>query len=99
MVALSLFATLFYVTAPLGRALAAMRKFWAQAITMALGLGAAALMLPWAVRLRGMIGAAETMAFCMAIVATLSAGLVWRELTRRARQQNEPAMEAAAPVV
>lgn len=99
MIALSLFAMMFYVTAPLGRALAAMRKFWSQAISMALGLGAAALIMPWAVRLRGMVGAAETMAFCMAIVAVLSAALVWRELSRLARQQNKPAKEAAAPVV
>lgn len=99
MIALSLFAMMFYVTAPLGRALAAMRKFWSQAISMALGLAAAALIMPWAVRLRGMVGAAEAMALCMAIVAALSAGLVWRELSRLARQQNEPAKEAAAPVV
>lgn len=96
-IALSLFAMMLFVTAPLGRALGAMRKFWAQAISMGLGLSMAVLVLPWAVRTHGMIGAAEAMAFSMAIVAFLCAGLVWRELAHLARRESELSKEAAFP--
>jgi O-antigen/teichoic acid export membrane protein len=79
-VALSVFATILYITAPLGRALAAMRRFWSQTIAMSLGIVLAMAVLPWAVSVRGLVGAAETMSFSMAVVAVLTAGLVWREL-------------------
>ncbi len=94
-VALSMFATMLYVTAPLGRALSAMRKFWWQTIAMASGIAVAMAVLPWAVHVRGMVGAAEAMAFSMGIVALCTAGLVWFELSRRVRRENHSLTEAA----
>lgn len=94
-VALSLFATMLYVTAPLGRALSAMRKFWWQAATIAFGLGIAASLLPWAVRVRGMAGAAEAMAVSMTVTALVTAGLVWLGLSQRVCQESPAKLEAA----
>ena len=96
--ALSLFAIMLYVTAPLGSALGAMRRFWSQAIIVALGLSLALAVLPWAVRTYGMIGAAEVMTLSMAVVATLTAGVVWRVLLRRVCGENESRTEAAVLV-
>ena len=94
-VALSIFATTLYVTAPLGRALSAMRKFWWQTSAMATGIVVAMALLPWAVRVRGMVGAAEAMAISMGIVALISAGLVWFELSRHVRRESHSLKEAA----
>lgn len=94
--ALSLFAITLYVAAPLGRALGAMRRFWSQTIAVALGILVALAVLPWAVRTRGLVGAAEAMALSMGIVASLTAALVWHELSRRVRRESDSATEAAA---
>ncbi len=93
---LALFAATLYVTGPLGRALGAMRKFWLQTIAVGLGIGVAVGLLPWAVRDRGLIGAAEAMTFSMGVVAFVTAGLVWRELSRHVRQESPSPTEAAA---
>ena len=94
-VALSLFATSLYVTAPLGRAMAAMRKFWFQTLAMGVGVLLAAALLPWAVKTRGLVGAAETMAFSMGVVALLEAGVIWLHLSPHTRCEDTPAKEAA----
>ncbi len=93
---LTLFAATLYVTGPLGRALGAMRKFWLQTIAVGLGIAVAVLLLPWAVRNRGLIGAAEAMTLSMSVVALVTAGLVWRELWWRVRRENHSPTEAAA---
>ncbi len=82
-VALSVFAAMLYVTGPLGRALAAMRRFWSQTVALAVGIAVALAILPWAVDARGLTGAAETMAFSMGIVAIINAGLVGYALAGR----------------
>ena len=90
--ALGTFATMLYVSAPLGRALSAMRKFWWQAIAVAVGLLVAMAVLPWAVHHRGMVGAAEAMAFSMGIVVIVSAALVWNALSI-SRQEERPTVK------
>lgn len=94
-VALSLFATVLYVTAPLGRALAAMRKFWVQTLAMSAGVLAAAIILPWAIKTRGLVGAAEAMAVSMGVVALLEAGVIWFQLSARTHCKRTPVKEAA----
>lgn len=94
-VSLSFFALMLFVTGPLGRALAAMRMFWSQTLAVALGIAAALVVLPWAVRSRGLAGAADAMTLSMGVVAIMTAILVWRELRCRIRREDVLATEAA----
>jgi len=94
-VSLSFFALMLFVTGPLGRALSAMRRFWWQALAVSLGVAAAVAVLPWAVRSRGLTGAADAMTLSMGVVAIVTAALVWRELRYRIRREDVLPTEAA----